>query len=44
MENNLIGIVAICANEGACKTTMALSFPKPLVHFDTDVGGFRRAD
>ena len=36
-------IVAVCAEEGAGKTTMALSFPKPLVHLDTDVGGFRRA-
>ena len=43
MENDFIGIVAICGKEGTCKTTMALSFPKPLVHFDTDVGGFRRA-
>jgi len=43
MEDNFIGIVAICGDEGTCKTTMALSFPKPLVHFDTDVGGFRRA-
>ena len=41
MENN--GIYALCGEEGTCKTTMALSFPKPLVHFDTDVGGFRRA-
>lgn len=43
MEDNFIGIVAICGDEGTCKTTMALSFPKPLHHFDTDVGGFRRA-
>lgn len=43
MDNNFIGIVAVCGDEGTCKTTMAISFPKPLVHFDTDVGGFRRA-
>lgn len=43
MSDNFIGIVAICGDEGTCKTTMALSFPKPLSHFDTDVGGFRRA-
>lgn len=43
MTNNFIGIIAICGDEGTCKTTMALSFPKPLIHFDTDVGGFRRA-
>ena len=41
--NELVGIVAICGDEGTTKTTMALTFPKPLVHFDTDVGGFRRA-
>jgi len=43
MESDYIGICAICGDEGTCKTTMAISFPKPLVHFDTDVGGFRRA-
>jgi hypothetical protein len=41
--DGFIGITAICGEEGTCKTTMALSWPKPLVHFDTDVGGFRRA-
>jgi len=43
MENDFIGIIAICGDEGTCKTTMALTFPKPLHHFDIDVGGFRRA-
>ena len=43
MENDSIGIVADCGDEGTGKTTMALTFPKPLVHFDIDVGGFRRA-
>ena len=43
MTDNFIGICAICGDEGTCKTTMAISFPKPLVHFDTDVGGYRRA-
>lgn len=41
--DNFIGIVAICGPEGSTKSTMALSFPKPLFHFDVDVGGFRRA-
>jgi len=43
MEDNFIGIVAICGDEGTGKTTMALTFPKLLVHFDVDVGGYRRA-
>ena len=34
---------AICGDEGTGKTTMALTFPKPLRHFDVDVGGYRRA-
>lgn len=38
-----LGITAICGDEGSGKTTMALSFPKPLRHFDIDVGGYRRA-
>lgn len=36
-------IVALCGEEGTCKTTMALSFPKPLSHLDVDVGGYERA-
>lgn len=43
LEDNYIGIVTICGDEGTGKTTMTLTFPKPIVHFDTDVGGFRRA-
>lgn len=38
-----LGIIAICGEEGTCKTTMALTFPKPLSHLDVDVGGFARA-
>jgi len=38
-----LGITAICGDEGTGKTTMALTFPKPLRHFDVDVGGYRRA-
>ena len=41
--DDYLGVVAICGDEGSGKTTMALSFPKPLRHFDIDVGGFRRA-
>ena len=38
-----LGIVAICGDEGTGKTSMALSYPRPLFHMDLDVGGFRRA-
>lgn len=43
MDNDFIGICAICGDEGTGKTTMALTFPKPLLHLDIDVGGYRRA-
>lgn len=36
-------IAALWGNEKSWKTTMALTWPKPLVHFDLDVGGFSRA-
>ena len=36
-------IVVICGEEKSWKTTMALSFPKPMRHFDLDVGGWERA-
>jgi len=42
MEDYL-GICAVCGDEGTGKTTMGLTFPKPLKHFDIDVGGYRRA-
>jgi len=38
-----LGIVTICGEEGTCKTSMALTFPKPQSHLDIDVGGYRRA-
>lgn len=41
--NEILGIVAIVGEEGSCKTTMGISWPKKLVHFDIDVGGFKRA-
>lgn len=41
--DEFIGITAICGDEGTGKTTMALTFPKPIRHFDIDVGGYRRA-
>ena len=41
--DDYLGITAICGDEGTGKTTMALTFPKPLRHFDVDVGGYRRA-
>ena len=36
-------ITALWGSEKSWKTTMALTWPKPLVHFDLDVGGFDRA-
>ena len=41
--DDCLGIVAVCGDEGTGKTTMALTFPKPLKHLDIDVGGYRRA-
>lgn len=41
--DNILGIAAIVGEEGTCKTTMALSWPLKTVHFDLDVGGFKRA-
>jgi len=41
--DDVLGIVAIVGEEGTGKTSMALSFPRKIVHFDIDVGGFRRA-
>ena len=36
-------IIAPWGDEKTSKTTFALSFPKPLYHFDIDVGGYERA-
>lgn len=36
-------ICAIWGAEKTGKTTLALTFPPPIVHFDIDVGGFSRA-
>ena len=36
-------IIALWGSEKSWKTTMALTFPKPLYHFDLDCGGFDRA-
>lgn len=38
-----LGIVAICGEEGTCKTTMGLTFPRPQSHLDIDIGGYKRA-
>jgi len=43
MDFDYIGVIAIVGDEGSCKTTMALSFPKPMFHFELDMDGFRRA-
>lgn len=36
-------ICAIWGPEKSWKSTFALTFPKPIVHFDIDVGGYKRA-
>ena len=36
-------VVSIEGEVGTGKTSLALTFPKPIVHMDTDVGGFSRA-
>jgi len=41
--DDYLGIVTICGEEGTCKTSMGLSFPKPQSHLDIDVGGYKRA-
>ena len=43
MDFDYIGVTAIVGEEGTCKTTMALSFPKPMYHFELDMDGFGRA-
>jgi len=42
-KGEFLGVVAIVGDEGCGKSTMLLSFPRPIFHFDVDVGGFRRA-
>ena len=41
--DDYLGIVTICGEEGTCKTSMSLTFPKPQSHLDIDVGGYKRA-
>lgn len=36
-------IVGIWGEDKSCKTTLALTFPKPLIFMEFDVGGFQRA-
>jgi hypothetical protein len=38
-----LGVVSIVGEEGSCKSSMALTFPKPIYHFEIDIGGFSRA-
>lgn len=42
-DDDYIGVVSIWGEEGTCKSSMALTFPKRVAHFDIDVGGYRRA-
>ncbi len=37
-------IFVLWGEDKSCKTTLALSFPKPLVHMELDIGGFDRAN
>lgn len=37
-------IFSIFGEDKSCKTTLALTFPKPLVHMELDIGGFERAN
>jgi hypothetical protein len=36
-------VIVLWGDEGCWKTTFGLSYPKPIVHLETDVGGFNRA-
>jgi hypothetical protein len=36
-------VAAFWGHEKTSKSTISLTFPKPLIHFELDVGGFRRA-
>jgi len=36
-------VLTIWGEEKTGKTSLALTFPKPLIHFDLDIGGFNRA-
>ena len=36
-------IVGLWGEDKSCKTSLALSFPKPMVFMEMDIGGFRRA-
>jgi len=36
-------VIVLWGDEGTWKTTFGLSYPKPLVHIETDIGGFNRA-
>ena len=36
-------VIGIWGNEKTCKTTLALTSPKPIAYFEFDLGGFKRA-
>lgn len=38
-----MSVWAIWGEEKTGKTTLALTFPKPIMHFDLDIGGYQRA-
>jgi hypothetical protein len=44
MSEDYIGIVSIVGEEGSCKSSMSLSFEKPLYNIELDIGGFARAE
>jgi hypothetical protein len=43
MNIDYTGLTVICADEGQGKSTMGLTWPKPLLHMDLDLNGFNRA-
>src|SRR3990167_4518962 len=43
IDFDYIGVIAIVGEEGSCKSSMALSAPLPIFHFEIDFGGFDRA-
>jgi hypothetical protein len=42
-DNQLLGVTSIVADEGLGKSSAGLTWPKPLFHMETDIGGFERA-
>jgi len=43
LNTEYIGDTSIVGEEGSCKSSMGLTWPKPLYFFEFDIGGFDRA-